>query len=189
MAKVTLKQKQAALEQIAREIQDCKICKKNSVGVAVPGEGSANAEIIFLGEAPGRKEAESGRPFVGPAGKILRALIKQVGLKDEDVFITSPVKYLPKYVTPTPADVAHGRTHLFKQLDIIKPKIIVLMGRVAALAMLDRNVLIAKEHGNIVEKDGRKYLLAYHPAAQLHNPNLRGELLKDFKKLKKLIHA
>lgn len=189
MTKQSLKQKQLALEQIALEIQNCKICKKNSLGLAVPGEGSANAEIVFLGEAPGKKESLSGRPFIGPAGKILRKLIADVGLKDGDVFITSPVKYLLKYVTPTPKDVEHGRTHLTEQLDVIKPKIIVLMGRVAALAMLRQNVLIAKEHGKIVEKEGRKYLLAFHPAAQLHNPNLRGELLKDFKKLKKLIHV
>ncbi len=187
MKSLNLKQKELALKKIALEIESCKICKKNSVGVAVPGEGSANADIVFLGEAPGRKESISGRPFIGPAGKILRTLITDVGLKEDDIFITSPVKYLPEYVTPTPADVAHGRTHLFKQLDIIQPKIIVLMGRIAALAMLEQNVLIAKEHGKIIEKDGRKYLLAFHPAAQLHNPNLRGELLKDFKKLKKLI--
>jgi uracil-DNA glycosylase family 4 len=179
--------KEKALAQIALEIENCKICKKNSIGLAVPGEGNANADVVFLGEAPGRKESECGRPFVGPSGKILRALIKEVGLTDENIFITSPVKYLPKYVTPTLADVVHGRTHLIAQLDIIQPKIIVLLGRVAALAMLDRNILIAKEHGKIVEQNGRKYLLAYHPAAQLHNPNIKGELLKDFKKLKKLI--
>lgn len=108
-------------------------------------------------------------------------------LKAEDVFITSPVKYLPKYVTPTPADVKHGSTHLFKQLDVIRPKIIVLMGRIAALAVLKKNVQIAKEHGKIVEADGRKYLITYHPAAPLYSPKVRAELIKDFKILRTLI--
>jgi uracil-DNA glycosylase family 4 len=184
---LSVKEKQKALDQIAKEIESCAICKQGKIGKAVPGEGNADADVVFLGEAPGKKEAQSGRPFIGPAGKILRELIKDAGLKEEDVFITSPVKYLPEYVTPTPEDVAHGRTHLFKQLDIIQPKIIVLMGRIAALAMLERNVSVAKEHGTIIEKDGRKYLLAYHPAAPLYSPKVKEELIKDFKKLKKLI--
>ena len=184
---MTLKQKQAALEAITKEIERCRICKKDKIGVAVPGEGNANADIVFLGEAPGKKEAVEGRPFIGPAGKVLRGLIKDAGLKDEDVYITSPVKYLPKYVTPTPEDVAHGRTHLFKQLDVIQPKIIVLMGRIAALAMLQKNVSVAKEHGKIVEQDGRKYLITYHPAAPLYSPKVRAELEKDFEMLRKLI--
>jgi len=179
--------KEKQLEKIADEIRNCKICQKNKIGIAVPGEGNANAKVVFLGEAPGKKEALSGHPFIGPAGKVLRSLIKDSGLRDEDVYITSPVKYLPKYVTPTPKDVAHGKTHLLKQLEIIKPKIIVLLGRVAALAMLDKNVSIAQEHGKIIESGGIKYLLTYHPAAPLYSPKVKQELIKDFKKLKNLL--
>jgi uracil-DNA glycosylase family 4 len=175
------------LEKIAEEIEACKICKAGKIGRAVPGEGNADADIVFLGEAPGKKEAESGRPFIGPAGKVLRGLIKDAGLKDENVYITSPVKYLPKYVTPTPKDIKHGKKHLQKQLDIIQPKIVVLMGRVAALAMLNKNVSIAKEHGKIIKQDGITYLITYHPAAPLYSPKVREELVKDFKILKKLI--
>jgi len=177
------------LDKIAEEIKNCRICKKDKVGLAVPGEGSAEADIVFLGEAPGKKEAESGRPFVGPAGKVLRALIKEVGLKDKDVYITSPVKYLPKYVTPTPADVVHGKIHLDRQLEIINPKIVVLMGRIAALAMIGKNIFVAQDHGKIIEQDGRKYLISYHPAAQLYSPKAKAELINDFKKLKKLINS
>ncbi|HYV34013.1 MAG TPA: uracil-DNA glycosylase, partial [Candidatus Limnocylindria bacterium] len=180
MPKVNLKNKQAQLYQIAKEIEACKICRKDKIGKAVPGEGNANADIVFLGEAPGKKEALSGLPFIGPAGKVLRELIKEAGLKHEDVFITSPVKYLPKYVTPTPADVAHGRTHLLKQLDVIEPKVIVLLGRVATLALLEKNVSIAKEHGKIIKRDGVTYLITYHPAAPLYSPKVREELVKDF---------
>lgn len=175
------------LEKIAEEIRACKICKAGKIGKAVPGEGNADADIVFLGEAPGKKEAESGRPFVGRTGKVLRGLIKDVGLKDENVYITSPVKYLPNYATPTPKDIEHGKTHLLKQLDVIRPKIVVLMGRVAALAVLNKNVPIAKEHGKIVKQDGITYLITYHPAAPLYSPKVREELVKDFKILKKLI--
>ncbi|MBL8030013.1 MAG: uracil-DNA glycosylase [Candidatus Doudnabacteria bacterium] len=185
--KLTLKQKQASLEMIKGEIENCKICKKGKIGRAVPGEGSANAKIVFLGEAPGKTEAETGRPFIGRAGKVLRGLIQDVGLKEDEVFITSPVKYLPKYVTPTEADIKHGFLHLDKQLGIIQPKVVVLMGRVAALAILKRQVEVSKEHGKIIELDERKYLLTYHPAAPLYSPKVKPELVKDFRKIKKLL--
>ncbi len=179
--------KQRELDKIAKSIQNCAWCKLNKIGKAVPGEGSANADIVFLGEAPGKKEAESGRPFVGPAGRILRELIKGSGLEDKDVYITSPVKYLPKYVTPTIKDVEHGKMHLIKQLRIIAPKVIVLMGKIAALSMLSKNVVISKEHGKIIDGEGVKYLLTYHPAAPLYSPKVKRELVKDFKLLSKLV--
>jgi len=187
MKKLTIAQKQKALEVIAKEIEVCKICRKDKIGVSVPGEGSANADIVFIGEAPGKQESVIGRPFIGRAGKVLRGLIAEVGLKDKDVYITSPVKYLPSYVTPTPEDVAHGRIHLRKQLDVIDPKVVVLLGRVAVLALLEKNVSIGKVHGAIEEKDGITYAIMYHPAAPLYNPNVRVDLVKDFKRLKRLI--
>lgn len=183
----TYQNKEERLNRIAREIENCRICKKGKVGKAVPGEGNADAEIVFLGEAPGKKEAESGRPFIGRAGKVLRGLIQEVGLKEEEVYITSPVKYLPKYVTPTSADVTHGFVHLSEQLKVIDPKVIVLMGRVAVLAILKRSIEVSKEHGKIIEQNGRKFLLTYHPAAPLYSPKVKAELVKDFKLIKKLL--
>jgi uracil-DNA glycosylase len=182
-----LEKKQKALEKSAKEIEACEECKRGKIGMAVPGEGNADADIVFIGEAPGKQEAASGRPFIGRAGKVLRELIKDSGLRDEDVYITSPVKRLPEYVTPTPEDIAHGRTHLFKQLKVIEPKVVVLMGNTAVQALLQRKALIAKEHGTIVEKDGITYLIAYHPAAPLYAPKVREEIIKDFKKLKSII--
>jgi uracil-DNA glycosylase len=187
MVKKSVSSKQKALEKIAQEIAHCKVCQKDKVGVSVPGEGNADADVMFVGEAPGKEEAKTGRPFIGRAGKLLRGLIAEAGLKDEQVFITSPVKYLPKHVTPTPEEVAHGRTHLFEQIAVIEPKVIVLLGRVAALAVLERNILVAKEHGKVIEQEGKRYLLAYHPAAPLYAPKVKTEIIKDFKKLKTLI--
>ncbi len=184
---MTTKQKSTALAKVAEEIAKCRVCKKGKIGVAVPGEGNSDADVMFLGEAPGKNEAKTGRPFIGRAGKLLRQLIADAGLKDEDVYITSPVKYLPEYVTPTLEDIKHGKTHLDKQIAIIEPKIIVLMGNTAAIAMLGKKIPIAKEHGNTITQDGRTYLLAYHPAAPLYSPKLREEIKKDFDKLPKLI--
>ena len=86
------------LEMIAEEIRICEECRIDRVGVAVVGEGNSDADIVFIGEAPGKTEAEEGRPFIGRSGKLLRSLIVSSGLKEEDVYITSPVKYLPVYL-------------------------------------------------------------------------------------------
>lgn len=177
-----------ALNKVSKEIEKCAECKKNKIGKAVPGEGNANAEVCFIGEAPGKNEAETGRPFIGRAGKILRELIKKCGLKEEQVYITSPVKRLPVYVTPTPKDIEHGRIHLSKQLAIIKPKIIVLLGNVACKAVLpDHKISVSKDHGRIIKSAEESYFICYHPAAVLHQPNLRPELTKDFSKIKRFL--
>lgn len=186
-SKKMLKQKQAALANIAKEIEACAICRENKIGKAVPGEGNPDADIVFVGEAPGKQEAASGKPFTGRAGNVLRGFLKEVGLDADDIFITSAVKYLPQHVTPTPAEVAHGRTHLCEQLNIIDPKIIVLLGRVACLAFLDQNVQISKDHGKVIKQDGRTYLIVYHPAAVLYAPKVKPFIIHDFQTLKNLL--
>lgn len=185
--------KQKALDKIAAEIANCKVCIVGKSGLPVPGEGNPDAEIVFIGEAPGKKEAMSGRPFIGRSGQLLRSLIREVGLKEEDVFITSPVKYLPNGPdgtpggTPKPADIAHGRVHLMKQFEVIQPKIIVLLGAVASLGVLEMKIPVKSEHGKIIEKDGLKYLVTLHPAAALRFPPLKLLIKEDFEKLKQLI--
>lgn len=179
--------KQTALEEISQQIERCKICKVGKIGRAVPGEGNPNAKIVFIGEAPGKTEAKTGRPFVGRSGQLLRKLIRSLGLDDlKDVYITSPVKYLPKKGTPSAPDIIHGRKHLVKQLAVIDPKIIVLLGRVAAQGVLQHKVLVKTDHGKIINKDGKKYLLTLHPAAALRFPPLKLIIEDDFRKLKSL---
>src|SRR5689334_19698496 len=111
--------KQKELDKVAKEIESCRICKIGKSGKAVVGEGSPDAEIVFIGEAPGKNEAIAGRPFIGRSGKYLRSQIASVGLKESEVYITSPVKYLPDRGTPTSVDIRHGKIHLDKQLAII----------------------------------------------------------------------
>lgn len=179
--------KEEKLQEIAYKIENCKICKVGKHGKAVPGEGNADAAIMFVGEAPGRTEAEVGRPFIGRSGKLLRKLISEAGLEEEDVYITSPVKYLPDYVTPTAKDIEHGKTHFDRQVEVIDPKIIVLLGRVASFAVLNKKISVVLQHGKIVEEQGRKYFITVHPAAALRFTKMRQTLLDDFKKLKTLL--
>ncbi len=180
---MTKKQKLIAL---AKQIARCAECKRNKSGLPVAGEGNPDADIVFLGEAPGKTEAKTGRPFVGRSGQLLRRMIREAGLKEEEVYITSPVKYLPDRGTPTKKDIAHGRMHLAKQLAVIEPKIIVLLGATAVYAILEKVHPILKVHGKIIEDGGKKYLITLHPAAILRFPKYAPLMIADFKKIKKL---
>lgn len=181
--------KEEKLKKIANIIKHCAICKHNKNGKAVPGEGNADAEIVFIGEAPGRNEALTGRPFIGRSGKFLREQIQLAGISDSEVFITSVVKYLPDYITPKPHDIEHGRTHLYEQLDIIDPKIIVLLGNVACIGVLGEKIPIAKDHGTVLEKDGKKYFISYHPSAAIRFQKVRALFKNDFTILSNLIKS
>lgn len=188
-----MEKKAARLEVIAREIENCKICKKNKSGKAVPGEGNPDADVVFIGEAPGKQEAKTGRPFVGRSGKFLRSLIREIiGFKEDKVFITSPVKYLPDRGTPTSKDIAHGRVHLLKQLEIIDPKVIVLLGSVAAQGVLDQKIPIRANHGKILlrqltDQDDKMYFVTFHPSAALRFPQIKKLIIDDFQKLRSIL--
>ncbi|MGE5041865.1 MAG: uracil-DNA glycosylase [Candidatus Levyibacteriota bacterium] len=176
--------KQRELDKIAFEIEHCDECKRGKVGQAVPGEGNPDADILFVGEAPGRNESATGRPFIGRSGKLLRENIRRIGLKEEDVYITSPVKYLPEYKTPKPSDIEHGLIHFKKQVAIINPRIIVPMGRVACLAVLGRDVQVSKEHGKLEEG---KYFIMYHPSAAIRFKKFKIVFEHDFDLLKQIL--
>lgn len=179
--------KQRSLLKIAEEIARCRLCKKGGTGKAVPGEGSPDARVVFVGEAPGKEEAKAGRPFVGRSGRFLRQAIRDIGLTEDDVFITSPGHYLPLRGTPSKEIILHGREHLFKQLTIIEPEIVVLLGNTACLAVLDRKLEIAANHGTVLEKDGRHLLVTFHPAYAMRFPDGKRGFLRDFLKLKRLL--
>lgn len=185
--------KKKLLFKIEQRIENCRTCKIGKSGKAVPGEGNPDADIIFIGEAPGKKEAIEGRPFIGRSGQLLRSLIREVGLKEKDVFITSPVKYLPNGPdgtpggTPRPTDIAHGREHLMEQFEIIQPRVVVLLGNVAVQAVLEMKIPVKKEHGKVIVRDGLTYLVTLHPAAALRFPPLKALIKEDFETLKKLV--
>lgn len=181
--------KQKHLDEVAKEIEKCKICRISKSGKPVPGEGNPDADVVFMGEAPGKQEAETGRPFIGRSGKLLRSFIKMIDLNEKDVFITSPVKYLPDRGTPTSDDIKHGMVHTQKQIDIINPKVIVLLGRAATEGVLDKKLSVVKEHGRVMEKDGRLYLIALHPAFAIRFPSNREKLGMDFEVLQRLLKS
>jgi uracil-DNA glycosylase family 4 len=173
------------LAKIADEIRRCPLCKRWGKGAPVPGEGNPDAAIVFVGEAPGREEAATGRPFVGRSGRFLRSVMKQAGFPPEEVYITSPVKYLPLRGTPLSGNILHGRTHLLKQLSVIDPKIIVLMGGTACIALLDRKASITGEHGSVVRKEDRTFFITFHPSYAMRFPEGKRAFVADLRKLKR----
>jgi uracil-DNA glycosylase len=179
--------KETALLKIAEEIAACPLCREGKTGLPVPGEGSIDADIAFIGEAPGKEEAKNGRPFIGRSGKFLRGVLQEIGLEEGKVFITSPVKYLPNRGTPSKADIVHGCIHLLRQLAVVDPKIVVLLGNVAVWALLGLEGAVSREHGKVIKKEGRAYLITFHPAAAMRFPKIRIEFYKDLKILKELI--
>ncbi|OGH09013.1 MAG: hypothetical protein A2152_01980 [Candidatus Levybacteria bacterium RBG_16_35_6] len=180
--------KQRELQKIAREIENCRICQKGKIGKAVPGEGNPNAKIVFIGEAPGKTEAKWGRPFIGRSGKYFRSVLKEIGVNEKDVFITSPVHYLPKRGTPSKEDIEHGKTYLKRQLEIINPKIIVLMGNVAVLGVLGEQIPVLKRHGRVIVRNGKKYLITFHPAYAVRFDRAKGLFKKDLGKIEKIVN-
>jgi DNA polymerase len=149
----------------------------------VPGEGPATASVVIVGEAPGAREDQAGRPFVGNAGKLLDGLLAEAGMRREDVYITNVVKARPPgNRDPKQPEVAHHWPWLEAQLELIEPALLVPLGR-HALARFAPEAKISEAHGTVVEADGRRLFPLYHPAAALHNPGLRTTLVEDARAL------
>ncbi|MDI6856282.1 MAG: uracil-DNA glycosylase [Candidatus Thermoplasmatota archaeon] len=177
------------LEELVREIIKCNKCRLAKTRLrTVPGEGSENAEILFVGEAPGRNEDLAGKPFVGSAGKFLTELINLLALERKDVYITNVVKCRPpKNRKPTEEEIKTCLSYLKRQIAIIKPRIIVLLGNVAIQTLLDKNLISTKAHGTVHKKEGIIYFLTFHPAAALYMQKLKKVMIGDFKKLTGLL--
>ncbi len=165
--------------------------KKTAINV-VPGKGSADAQIMFIGEAPGKKEDEIGEPFVGAAGKFLSELLATINLKREDIYITNVVKYRPpNNRDPLPEEVADCQLWLQEQINLIDPVLIIPLGR-HALERFVPGRKISEDHGRAFRReiDGvgkRVFYALYHPAAALYNGSLRDTLITDFARIPKII--
>ena len=171
-------------EQIAR-CQRCEIAKNRTK--AVPGEGAENADIMFIGEAPGWHEDQQGRPFVGPAGQFLDKLLASISLKREQVYITNIIKTRPpSNRDPLPTEIQNCRDWLERQIEIIRPRIIVTLGRYS-MAMFFSGKSIGKIHGTAQKRDGIIYYAMYHPAAALHQQSLRQVIEADILKIPALL--
>jgi DNA polymerase len=173
------------LAEVAREVAVCTKCPLyHSRKKAVPGEGPANAEILFIGEGPGFYENEEGRPFVGAAGKFLDELLAVAGLKRSDVFITNVVKCRPPgNRDPEPEEVQTCTSnYLRRQIEAINPKVIITLGRFS-MGLFLTDAKITRVHGKPVRVEGRLIVPMFHPAAALHQPALRDAVVADFSKL------
>ena len=172
------------LEELHQQIAscpDCDLCRTRTH--AVPGEGPPNAEVLFVGEAPGFYEDQQARPFVGPAVRFLDELIASIGLRRDQVFITNVVKCRPpNNRDPLPGEIDACRKHLQRQIELIQPRIIVSLGRYS-LAWFSPRDAISKVHGQAKVKDGVYFIPMYHPAAALHAGNMRKVIEEDFRKI------
>jgi DNA polymerase len=175
----------SVLAEIAEEVRACRKCALARARThAVPGEGPENAAIMFVGEGPGQREDEQGRPFVGPAGQLLNQLLLQAGLRRPDVFITNIVKCRPPgNRDPLPEEIAACREYLVGQIATINPKVICVLGRPALHALIDPTLSISREHGVARVIDGITYVPLYHPAAALHQQSLAPILVEDMRRL------
>lgn len=187
--------KEKELEKIAQQIRRCQKCAlcKNRTNT-VPGEGNPNTKILFCGEGPGQRENELGRPFVGAAGKFLDELIKLAGFTRQEIFITNVVKCRPpSNRDPLPEEVETCWPYLEAQIKIIKPKLIITLGRHAMYKFLPAHFKISQIHGqpkkmiNTKTGDSQVYYPVYHPAAALYHGSLRAALEKDFKKIPRVL--
>ena len=181
--------KQDKLNQLIEEIQiaDPTPQLREQATQLVFGDGDINADILFIGEAPGKNEDIQGKPFVGAAGKFLNEMLEMIGLKREDVYITNIVKYRPpNNRDPLPEEKSAFLPFLEKQIDIIDPKIIVTLGRHSMDAILP-GLTISQVHGQPKRYKNRGFLPLFHPAAALYNGGLRQTLLDDFAKLPLII--
>jgi len=178
----------SALTEIYEEIalcQECEIARhRNKV---VPGEGAEDADILFIGEAPGWHEDQQGRPFVGPAGKYLDELLALISLEREQVYIANVIKCRPTdNRDPLPVEIANCRKWLDRQIELIRPKIIVTLGRYS-MARFFPGKSISKIHGTAQKRDNILYYAMYHPAAALHQQNLRPIIEADMLKIPSLL--
>ncbi|MCH8988319.1 MAG: uracil-DNA glycosylase [Chloroflexi bacterium] len=178
------------LDQVADLVRNCTDCPLSGGRTnAVPGEGNPQAEVMFIGEGPGFQEDRQGRPFVGPAGKLLDGLLASIGTNREDVFIANVVKCRPPdNRDPAPAEMAACAKYLDRQIELVNPKLIVTLGRFA-FGRYFPGEGITKARGKLREKDGRKIFPVLHPAAVLRREELRPTMIDDFKAISEILEG
>jgi uracil-DNA glycosylase family 4 len=178
-----------ALSELCQQITTCQRCQvlaENRTRV-VPGEGAEDADIVFIGEAPGWHEDQQGRPFVGPAGMFLNQLINSIGLRREQVYITNVIKCRPpQNRDPLPTEIQNCRPWLDRQVELISPKMVVTLGRYS-MAMFFPGKSISKIHGTAHKQDNIIYYAMYHPAAALHQQSLRRVVEADMLKIPQIL--
>lgn len=182
--------KKSRLEQLEATIKVCTKCRLCLTATqAVPGEGNINAELAFVGEAPGAQEDLTGRPFVGRAGKLLEKMLEHIGTNRSEVWIGNIVKHRPpENRDPLPDEVSACSGYIAMQLEIIKPKLVVTLGRYAMYHFYPEGK-ITRDHGHVIKTAKYNVYPVYHPAAALRNPEFAKALVADFKRIPDLLHG
>jgi len=178
----------SALSELNEQILNCTRCPLHAGRTrAVPGEGPENPRILFIGEAPGFHEDRSGRPFVGAAGQFLEQLLESIGLKRSDVFIANVIKCRPPgNRDPQPAEIEACRPYLDRQIELLKPRVVITLGRFS-MARYFPGAKISQIHGQPRKIGDVLYVPMFHPAAALHQPDLRRVVEEDMAKLPALL--
>ena len=179
----------SALAELYREIAACRDCAElaRARNKVVPGEGPENAQIVFIGEAPGFHEDQQGLPFVGQAGQFLEQLLNSIGMKRSDVYICNVIKCRPpENRDPLPTEIKNCQKWLDRQLELLSPKVIVTLGRYS-LAKFFPGETISKIHGKARKQGNVIYFAMYHPAAALHQQSLRQTIEEDMRKIPPLL--
>jgi DNA polymerase len=184
-------QKATTLDELRAHIGDCQRCKLAGLGrsTIVFGVGNPTAQLMFVGEGPGADEDRQGEPFVGRAGQLLTEIItKGMKLRREDVYIANIIKCRPpQNRNPEPDEVATCEPFLFRQVDVITPKVIVALGKYAAQTLLRSETPISRLRGQVFEYRGAKLIPTFHPAYLLRNPSSKREVWEDMKLVKRLL--
>ena len=177
-----------SLDELYSKIHSCQNCPLGATRLNfVFGSGNPNAEIMFIGEAPGADEDEQGLPFVGRAGQLLTKIIESINFKRSEVYIANILKCRPPgNRQPTPGETNECQPYLLKQIELIKPAFIVLLGLTAADTFFRTKHKMAESRGKITDFQGIKVLITYHPAALLRNPDLKRPVWEDVKLLRRL---
>lgn len=190
MAKSKAESKRAQrLEELAAEIRVCVKCPLHvSRTNAVPGDGPPTSRLMIIGEAPGKDEDLTGHPFVGASGKFLNSVLEGTGIDRDDCFVTNTAKCRPpKNRTPRKLEVdTCTANYLFEQIDLINPKLIMLLGGVAAKKLLGVKS-VNEARGRVIEHEGRRYIVGYHPAVRFYREDLAEKVREDFALLKREI--
>jgi DNA polymerase len=176
------------LEQLAEQVRACRMCRLAQGRVrAVPGEGPEDADILFIGEAPGFNEDRQGRPFVGASGNLLEQLIASLGLTRKQVYIANVIKCRPpENRDPLPDELDACRPYLDRQVELIRPKLVITLGRFS-LARYFPGQSITRIHGQIRHEGDQAIVPMFHPAAALRNPQWMEEMKQDFAQLAPLV--
>jgi uracil-DNA glycosylase family 4 len=183
---------QEALAAVKAFIGDCTRCKLSALGrtQVVFGVGNPSADLMFVGEAPGADEDLQGEPFVGRAGQLLTKIIEAINLKREDVYIANVIKCRPpQNRNPEPDEIETCEPFLFRQIDVIRPKVIVTLGKFAAQCLLRSDAPISRLRGRLFDYRGAKLIPTFHPAYLLRNPSSKREVWEDMKLVKKLLNS